>query len=242
MEADCQRESEREKMPTRSVNQGFEEFLKRLVTSVAETEAAKSHRASIEARLKADFGLLKFFRSGSFGNGTNVRHYSDVDYFAWLPNANMKTDSGATLSDVASSLRGRFPTTYGIRVDAPAVVVPFGTDASEAHEIIPAGVEGGGEPLVYRIADGRGGWMLSSPQAQIDYVREIDDRCKGKAKPLIRFLKAWKYYQNVPVSSFYLELVAAKHAAEASPIIYSWDLRDLFVESLPIYAPVLEGR
>ncbi len=217
-------------MPTRSVNQGFEEFHSRLVPSATESQAATNHRASIEACLKSSFGLLRFFRSGSFGNGTSIRNYSDVDYFAWLPNANMKTSSSATLGDVAAALRKRFPNTYGIRVDSPAVVVPFGIDASETTEVIPAGVTGIGEPPVFRITDGSGGWMLSSPEAQNDYVREVDGRCKGKAKPLIRFLKAWKYYKDVPVSSFYLELVAARHAAGESTIIYSWDVRDVFAK------------
>lgn len=217
-------------MPTRSVNQGFEEFHARLATSAAETQAAKNHRASIEACLESNLGLLRFFRSGSFGNGTNIRHYSDVDYFASLPDASLKTSSSATLSDVAAVLRVRFPNTYGIRVDSPAVVVPFGTDASEAHEVIPADLVDSSGPFVYRIADGSGGWMRSSPEAQNDYVREVDDRCKGKAKPLIRFLKAWKYYKDVPVSSFYLELVAAEHAAGESTIIYSWDVRDVFAK------------
>lgn len=217
-------------MPTRSVAQGFEEFRNRLVTSTTETEAAKNHRASIEACLKTNFGLLRFFRSGSFGNGTNVRNYSDIDYFASLSSSAMKTSSSATLNAVASALRTRFSSTYGIRVDSPAVVVPFGTDASEAHEVIPAELVSTDDPRMYRIADGTGGWMRSSPQAQNDYVRSVNDRTGGKAKSLIRFLKAWKYYKNVPISSFYLELVVAEHAAGAIPIIYSWDLRDVFAK------------
>jgi len=217
-----------ERVPTRSVSDGFEEFRRRLTTSTAETEAAKSHRASIEACLKNNFGLLRFFRSGSFGNGTNVRSYSDVDYFASLPS--VSSNSSSTLGAMASALRARFPTTYGIRVDSPAVVVPFGTDASEAHEIIPAKLTDSGDPRMYRIPDGSGGWMNSSPRAQDEYVSKIDDQTGRKTKPLIRFLKAWKYFNDVPVSSFYLEMVAAKHAAAASPIIYSWDLRDIFAK------------
>lgn len=167
-------------MPTRFVSEGFEEFRKRLTTSTAETEAAKSHRASIETCLEANFGLLRFFRSGSFGNGTNVRNYSDVDYFASLSASAIKTDSSSTLSAMASALRKRFPTTYDIRVDSPAVVVPFGSDASEAHEIIPAELTSSSNPRMYRIPDGSGGWMSSSPQAQNDYVRKIDDQTNGK--------------------------------------------------------------
>lgn len=40
-------------------------------------------------------------------------------------------------------------------------------------------------------------------------------------------MKAWKYFNNVPVSSFYLEVVTTQHAAGTSPIIYSWDVRDV---------------
>jgi hypothetical protein len=113
-------------MPTRSVSERFEEFHKRLIPSATESEAAKNHIKSIEECLKINFGLLRFFRSGSFGNGTSIQNYSDVDYFASLPDASIKDDSSKTLSDVAAALRRRFPTTLGIRVDSPAVVVPFG--------------------------------------------------------------------------------------------------------------------
>jgi hypothetical protein len=214
-------------MPTRSVPQGFEELHKRLVTSATETEAAKKHRQSIEECLKANFGLLRFFRSGSFGNGTNIRIYSDVDYFAWLPHDRLENDSGKALSDLAVALRKRFPTTRGIRVDSPAVVVPFGTHASEAHEIIPAKIESNKGPFVYLIPDGNGGWMRSSPEAQNDYVRLVNENLEGRLKPLIRFLKAWKYFENVPFSSFYLELVTTKYGEHEHPIIYSWDVKDV---------------
>jgi hypothetical protein len=52
-----------------------------------ETSATVSHRASIKACLENNFGLKRFTRIGSFGNGTNVSGYSDVDYLACLPTA-----------------------------------------------------------------------------------------------------------------------------------------------------------
>src|SRR5258708_3949048 len=69
----------------RTVDEGFRDFLSRLTPSSYESAAATAHRASIEARLKNDFGLRRFFRTGSFGNGTSISGYSDVDYFASLP-------------------------------------------------------------------------------------------------------------------------------------------------------------
>ena len=56
----------------RTVEQGFEAFLAKLKATTPETQLAKNHRASIEACLKGNFGLQRFARIGSFGNGTSV--------------------------------------------------------------------------------------------------------------------------------------------------------------------------
>lgn len=54
----------------RSIEEGFEGFLAKLKATAPESDAAKRHRASIEACLKSNFGLKRFVRIGSFGNGT----------------------------------------------------------------------------------------------------------------------------------------------------------------------------
>ena len=69
----------------RDIKQGFDRFHNNIKTSAVETTVAKSHRASIESCLKNKFGLNRFTRIGSFGNGTNISGYSDVDYLACLP-------------------------------------------------------------------------------------------------------------------------------------------------------------
>lgn len=101
-----------------------------------ESEAAKSHRASIEACLKKNFEIIRFFRTGSFGNGTSIRGYSDVDYFASIPTKNLKQNSDATLRAVRDALDARFPNT-DVAVRTPAVLVPFGMDTSESTEVVP---------------------------------------------------------------------------------------------------------
>ena len=68
-----------------TVEAAFNEYLVRLRASKADSTAAANHRSSIEAKLKSSFGITNFFRTGSFGNGTNVAGYSDVDYFAVIP-------------------------------------------------------------------------------------------------------------------------------------------------------------
>lgn len=209
----------------RTVPEGFREFHKRLTPSTVESAAAKRHRASIEACLKANFGLLRFFRSGSFGNGTSVRRFSDVDYFASLPTAELSTNSSSTLRRLSGALSARFPNT-GVRVRTPAVVVPFGTDPAETTEVVPADlVDKSGGFHVYDIPDLGGAWRRAVPEGHNAYVTRLNKGLGYKAKPLIRFLKAWKYYRNVPISSFYLEMRAAHYLESESTIIYSLDLQ-----------------
>ena len=69
----------------RTVDEGFRDFLQKLTPSNTESVAAKNHRASIKQCIESNFGLKRFWRTGSFGNGTSISGYSDVDYMASIP-------------------------------------------------------------------------------------------------------------------------------------------------------------
>jgi len=211
----------------RTIEEGFRDFHDKLKIVKTESEAVKKHRASIKTCMESNFGMNRFFRTGSIGNGTNVNGYSDTDYFAGIPRENLKEDSGTTLRLVKEALQARFTSTH-IYVDSPAVVVDFGDVASETTEIIPADylrTENGVN--IYDIPDGYGAWMKSSPKANNDYVTNINSELSFKVKPLIRFIKAWKFYNNVPISSFYLEMRVAKYASQEKSIIYSIDIKKI---------------
>lgn len=209
----------------RTVEEGFRDFLAKLTPSGAESEAAKGHRASIETRLKTDFGLRRFARIGSFGSGTSISGHSDVDYLAVLPTDQLTSSSTYSLGKVRDSLDARFPYT-GVRIHCPAIVVPFGTTISETTEVVPADyVKDDGGFAVYDIADCAGGWRRASPDAHKAYVSSINDKLGGKVKPLIRYIKAWKFFREVPISSFYLELRTAKYASDETSIVYDIDVR-----------------
>ena len=212
----------------RTIDEGFRDFHKNLTPSDFESDAAKRHRASIEQCIRSNFGLRRFWRTGSFGNGTSISGYSDVDYMASIPTKSLTEDSSTSLSKLRSALATRFPNT-GVRTSCPAVVVPFGTDARETTEVTPADYLRTGNGFdIYEIPDCSGGWMEASPDAHNAYVRSVDSELSHKVKPLIRFIKAWKYFQNVPISSFYLELRVAKYASEESSILYSIDVKRVF--------------
>ena len=214
----------------RTIDEGFRDFLSKLRASSTESEGAQKHRASIKACLENNFGLRRFTRIGSFGNGTSISGYSDVDYLACLPRDRLTTSSTYSLGKVRDALDFRFPNT-GVRVNCPAVCCPFGWLATEQTEVIPADqMRDSNGYQVYDIADGAGGaggWMKTSPDAHNAYVHAIDNKLNCKVKPLIRFIKAWKYFRDAPVSSFYLELRTAKYAAGENAIVYEIDVKNI---------------
>ena len=216
----------------RSIEEGFSDFLDKLKATATENTAAKSHRASIEACLKSNFGLKRFARIGSFGNGTNIGGYSDVDFLASMPTNQLTQTSTASLTKVRNALDARFPLT-GVKVNCPAVTIPFGTYRSEDTEVVPADfVQEEGGFKVYEIADCAGGWMRVSPDAHNYYVTQVDKKHAGKVKPLIRFVKAWKFYRDVPISSFYIEMRVAKYADGERAILYDIDVNNVLSDLL----------
>lgn len=214
----------------RTIDEGFRDFHTRLTPSSVESAASKSHRASIEACLKNNFGLKRFARIGSYGNGTSISGYSDVDYLASLPRNQLTNSSSYSLKKIRDSLDRRFPNT-GVRVDCPAIAIPFGRHKSDTTEIVPADYlkeESGFK--VYDISDCSNGWTRASPDAHNAYVRYVDSKLSGKVKPLIRFIKAWKYLRRVPISSFYLELRVARFADTQQTIIYEFDVKSVLCQ------------
>lgn len=213
----------------RTVDEGFEKLLKKLVPLSTERNKAISHRSSVRSCLVSNFGCSSMFETGSFGNKTGVRHFSDTDYFAVCPPENLRGNSSYVLRKVKEALQYTFPRTSNISVNSPSVTISFGKFASEDIEVTPCFYHKFietplGKKKSYAIPNGSGEWMLSSPQAHNAYVEKHNKRLNGKLKPLIRLVKAWKYYHNVPISSFYLELRITKFAEDRKNIIYDVDL------------------
>jgi len=215
-------------MPT-TTDDAFEQLHAWMTPTGTETQQAKNHRASIADCLRANIGLDRFVRSGSFGNGTSVSGHSDVDFFAEIPSARVAYNSSEFLAQMHRVLDARFPRT-NVHVASPAVILPFGSEREETTEVVPAeltstSVHG---HRIYQIANGSGGWMKSSPDSHGAYVDAVNVKHGRKVKPLIRFVKGWKYYAKVPISSFYLEMLVAQYANGESSIVHAIDLVGIF--------------
>lgn len=216
----------------KNVEEGFNAFLKRLIPSNTEHKKVTKHKKTVHKCLKNKFDCSHFFDIGSYGNGTGVRHHSDTDYFAILPSSMLHHKSSVALRQTKEALQGTFINTT-IEVRTPVVKIHFGQFASEKMEIIPCYFYGLvktqlGSFQRYRIPDGEGNWLISSPKAHNTYVEKQNLRFGGELKSLIRLIKAWKYYNGVPIESFYLELNATKYAEKEKNIFYDIDLLSFF--------------
>ncbi|MFD7604766.1 nucleotidyltransferase [Streptomyces mirabilis] len=195
-----------------SVAQGFSIFLDRLIPLQSQRTATARHRASVERSLLNALSVNLFRETGSFTHGTGVRNHADVDLLVSLKGARPGS-SDTALSWVRSALAASFPTTV-VRTSRPAVVIEF-ANGDETWEVIPGFItsRGPSDVSVYDIPGPSTGWIDSAPAAHLKYVTEVnaEPKISGGAKKLARLAKAWKYYNNVPISSFYLEMRAAKY-------------------------------
>lgn len=188
----------------------------------ARTAAAK-HRKEIEDWLTSDLGIVRMRETGSWHHGTALDKISDVDYFISIRGSRPSASSSALeslRSSLSRGIRGAF-----ISIDRPAVRLRY-FDGGPDVEITPAYYRDADD---YEIPDPDGaGWIRSNPAVHLDYVGRAQKETDGRAKGLIRLVKTWKSWNNVPLSSFYLEMRTAQYALGNKPIIYDWDLRDIF--------------
>ena len=99
-------------------------------------------------------------------------------------------------------------------------------------EVVPAFLLTTGQ---YWICDTKedGRYMNADPKAEIENVSTTNSACGNNLRPLVMMLKAWQTNCNVPLKSFYLELLACEflHAYQyryQGYFYYDWFFRDFF--------------
>lgn len=206
----------------------LEEFVSTLAPVQFDRTVATKRKEGLEnylstASIKSDY----LFESGSWTHGTGIAAKSDVDYMAWIDSARPSLPSSALtrlrqVIDDTSNLD-----VYRVRTSSPVVLVEFYTGPH--FEIVPAYYQRSvGGTVVFWIPGRGDSWVLSAPEAHLDYVNAQNDRLRKKVKPLVRLIKAWKYFVDAPVSSFYLEMRTAEYAANESSILFDIDVPAVF--------------
>jgi hypothetical protein len=213
----------------KTVAEAFDVLLSRIPPSEAVTETARRHRQSIEDCLRANLNVQKFMPVGSFGHGTNIPRFSDIDFFLVTPEDELSANSPTALRQVKNVLGRRFWAT-DVRVSSPAVLVLFGGSSgssSERFEVTPAYADNE-DKGVYWIPDGVKDWMLAAPRAHNAYVNQVNDRLNKRAKRLIRLTKLWNGVSRARLKSIYIELRVAKGLDGVDQINYAVELAAAF--------------
>jgi hypothetical protein len=134
----------------------------------------------------------------------------------------------ALLQEVKRVLKSTFPNTE-MRGDGQVVVVGF---ARINVEVVPAFTFPNGQYLICDTHNG-GSYKFADPKAEMRFIAELHEQYVGNLRPLIMMMKAWQETCDVPIKSFWLELVAADFLrqyryADKNYFWYDWMMRDFF--------------
>lgn len=176
---------------------------------------------------------------GSYAKKTAIAPPSDVDILFVMPykefkkyNSHSGNGQSQLLQDIKYILLEKYPDT-DMRGDGQVVMVNF---TSYNVEVIPAFHL---KNRIYYIPDTHSGgsWKETSPLSEKLNIFKSNARSKGNTFRLIKMIKAWKYYCNVDIKSFVIELRAINFLEkwkyyDKSLIYYDWMVRDFFRELL----------
>jgi hypothetical protein len=221
------------------VSEKFQTLVKNLRT---ENHASVSERyKKITKRLNADFWKIdsetvnsRFV--GSYGRGTSIKGFSDVDILMKLPysvyeryNKYQGNGQSALLQAVKNSLAKTYPTTH-LSGDGQVVVIKFSDGIK--FEVVPAFINNDGS-YTYPDSNDGGRWRVCNPVAEINAINEANQKYNKKVKHLVRMTKAWKRKHDVKITGMLIETLAMKFMDEwiyndKSFLYYDWMTRDFF--------------
>lgn len=175
------------------------------------------------------------FLIGSWGKFTRVRPPRDIDVYFVLPYSvyerfeEYKGNKQSALLQEVKNVLGKTYSTTRMRGDGQVVVVDFTTISVE---VVPAFKLKNGQYWICDTHDG-GKYMTTDPKAEADYISTVHNQTNENLRKVVRMLKAWQSHRNVPLKSFYLELLAADFLSSSEwrkndYFYYDWIFRDFF--------------
>lgn len=144
---------------------------------------------------------------GSFGRGTAIDGFSDVDILFKMPSEEKRRfDSYETngQSNLLQEIKKILKTTYSktdISGDGQVVVIDF-DDCK--FELVPVFENNDGSFLYPDTHDG-GSWKKTDPKKEIEAFNELNRKSSGNLKSLCKMLRPWKNKSNVAISGLLLD-------------------------------------
>lgn len=176
--------------------------------------------------------------AGSWSKQTRVRRPRDIDLLFILPyevycryESRLGNKQSQLLQEVKQALLQAFPRTE-MRGDGQVVMVNF---ESYAVEVVPAFLLNNNRQ--YWICDTNygGRYKVADPVAEKSNIEFSEQVTKGNSRRLIRMMKKWQNHCNVPLKSFWIELLVVDflrhwpHARKGYEY-YDWMVRDFLAD------------
>ncbi len=172
---------------------------------------------------------------GSWGKLTRVRPPRDIDILFILPssvyerfNTYVGNKQSAILQEVKTVLQKTYPDT-DMSGDGQVIVVRFNTINVE---VVPVFELDNGQYWICDTHNG-GSYKKADPKAEIALISSVHSDNNNNLRPIIKMLKTWQSYCNVPLKSFYIELIATDFLKSCEwrkngYFYYDWIIRDFF--------------
>ncbi len=166
-------------------------------------------RARLEAHIAEhpDFELLKMLHFGSLAKGTAVSTLREIDLAVYVK---PEVARGRALINILESIRDLLVAVYPqmdraqFVIDPPAVTIEFRSTGLKVDvvPVIPNGKPDDRGVLALRKPE----WVETSIPLHLDFVRKRSAK-HPQFRELVRLTKWWRNEQEVPISSFLIELI-----------------------------------
>lgn len=224
-----------------AVRSRFRTFHLNLTLTDAQIGEGQAHHIGVRRCLNSHYyGLSSDYRNsfliGSWGKFTKTRPPRDIDLYFEMPievyhryETVSNNKQSALLQEVKNVLNRTYTTTDKIKGDGQVVVVGFNR---MSVEVVPAFLMENGKYLICNTHDG-GRYVVADPKEELSYISDVNDLCNANLRPLIMMFKAWQENCNVPLKSFWIELILAEFMMnyeyrEYDYYWFDWFIRDIF--------------
>lgn len=224
-----------------SITENFKTFCSNLTVTTKTRGTISDRYERITQRLNLDFWRIdsKIQNSlyvGSYGRGTAVRGFSDLDIIFVLPvnlytqyNSYSHNGQSALLQAVKKSLQKTYSTT-DIGGDGQVIVIRF-TDGIQ-FEIVPA-FNNTDSSFTYPDSNNGGSWKVTNPRPEIKTIQNNNQLTNSNLINLCRMTRAWRNTWNIPMGGLLVDTLVNKFLMSSeykdkSYIYYDWMSRDFF--------------
>ncbi len=222
------------------VSERFDKFLSNIKLTDQQIEDGKTTHQGIVSCLNRRYWNSNSLTDnaklvGSWGKFTRVRPPRDIDILYQLTYEDytrFEQRSGNRQSQLLQEVKEVLAATYfntDIRGDGQVVSVPF---SSCFVEVVPAFKLTDGKYWVCDTNDG-GRYKTFDPDAEKANIELSNQSTKNNTRDLIRMLKCWQDYCDVPLKSFIIELLVIdflrtwEHRGKTT-VYYDYMVRDFF--------------